>query len=42
MMVDLARRFLILAAILASPFYGLWIFGGWIADRRAQRKFACL
>jgi hypothetical protein len=34
--VRVVRYTMILAAIAAAPFYGLWIFGGWIADRRAQ------
>jgi hypothetical protein len=37
-MINLARRFLILCAILAFPFYVLWIGGGWLADKRAQRR----
>jgi hypothetical protein len=42
MMTTLARHLLILAAILASPFYGVWIFGGWIADKRGQRRVTFL
>lgn len=41
-MIHLARYLMILMAILAAPFYWLWIFGGWIADRRAQRSLAIM
>lgn len=33
----LAQLLLIVALIVALPFYGLWIYGGKIADRRGQR-----
>lgn len=39
-MITLVRYILIAMAILAAPFYGLWIFAGWLADRRAQRRHA--
>jgi nitrate/nitrite transporter NarK len=42
LMTTLARHLLILAAILASPFYAAWIFGGWIADRLGQRRVTFL
>jgi len=37
MTVTLARYFLIAIGIALIPVWKLWIFGGWIADRRAQR-----
>jgi len=36
--VRIARYMLILAAILASPIYALWLAGGAIADRIGQRR----
>lgn len=37
-MITIVTWLLILTAILLSPFYGLWIFGGWICDRREMRR----
>lgn len=41
-MVTLARYVLIAMAVMLALFYVLWIFGGWIADRRGQRACAVL
>jgi hypothetical protein len=37
MTVTLARYLLIAIGIALIPVWKLWILGGWIADRRAQR-----
>ena len=37
-MVTLVRWLMILAAIVAYPFYRLWIAGGMIADARERRR----
>lgn len=39
-MTHLARSLLILMAIVLYVPWRIWIFGGWIADRRAQRRHA--
>lgn len=39
-MIHAVRYLLIVGAIIASPFYGLWVLCGWIADKRAQRRHA--
>jgi len=36
-MIHVARYFLIATGIALIPVWKLWILGGWIADRRAQR-----
>jgi hypothetical protein len=38
MLVSLARISLIILGFLCLPFYGLWIAGGAIADRRERRR----
>lgn len=38
-MISLVRTTLILLAIIASPFYALWVFGGWRMDKRGQNRF---
>jgi hypothetical protein len=30
----------ICAAIILAPFYGLLVFGGWIADKLEKRRFS--
>ena len=35
--IRIVRYALILAAIVLAPLYGLWVLGGWIADKRGQR-----
>ena len=37
MTVTIARYLLIAIGIALIPVWKLWILGGWIADRRAQR-----
>lgn len=37
-MITIIRYALIACAILAFPGYVIWVGGGWIADRRAQRR----
>lgn len=37
-MITIVRYLLVLMAMLVAPFYGIWIFGGWIADKRGQRR----
>lgn len=39
-MIRLCRYLLILMAIVLYVPWRIWIFGGWIADRRAQRRHA--
>lgn len=41
-MVTLARHALIVLAVMLSPAYALWIFGGWCADHAGQRRYAML
>jgi len=36
-MIHVARHLLIATGIALIPVWKIWIFGGWIADRRAQR-----
>ena len=36
-LVALTRWALIAGAILLSPFYALWVGGGWVADRLESR-----
>jgi hypothetical protein len=40
-MIHLTRYALIAIGIALIPAWKLWIFGGWLADKRAQRKHAC-
>lgn len=37
-MITFTQWVLIIVGVLISPFYGAWIFGGWIADKQAQRR----
>ena len=37
-MVNLVRRLMILAVIVLSPLYGLWILGGIAADARERHR----
>ena len=37
-MVTLVRYLMILVAILLSPFYALWVGGGWAADRLEKHR----
>jgi hypothetical protein len=37
-MIAIARFLLIALAVILFPVYGLWIFGGRIADRAGQRR----
>jgi len=37
-MVNVARWLMIVAAILLSPLYALWVGAGWIADRMEERR----
>lgn len=41
-MITLTRSALIAMAVILAPVYGLWLAGGWIADRRGQRALAVL
>jgi hypothetical protein len=41
-MITIARYALIAMAVILAPIYGLWILGGRIADRRAQRRASSL
>lgn len=37
-MIFIARNLLIAMAVILGPVYAVWILGGWIADRRGQRR----
>jgi len=37
-MVTIVRWLMILAAIMLSPFYALWVAGGAICDARERRR----
>lgn len=39
-MIRILRYLLILMAIVLYVPWRIWIFGGWLADRRAQRRHA--
>ncbi len=39
-MVNIVRWLMILAAIMLSPLYALWVGCGWIADRMEERRWA--
>ncbi len=38
LMVTVARWLMILAAIVLSPVYAAWVFGGWICDQQKRRR----
>jgi hypothetical protein len=37
-MITVARLLMILAAIVLSPIYAAWVFGGWLCDRGERRR----
>lgn len=41
-MIHVARFILCAIAIALIPAWKLWILGGWIADKRAQKRLALL
>jgi len=38
-MITLVRWLMIATTIALSPFYALWVAGGWIADKREHRRY---